>query len=26
VRLPYLAFPAGVDPLPWVIGMLTGVT
>jgi serine kinase of HPr protein (carbohydrate metabolism regulator) len=26
VRLPYLAFPAGVDPLPWVIGMLTGAT
>jgi HPr kinase/phosphorylase len=26
VCLPYLAFPAGVDPLPWVIGTLTSVT
>jgi hypothetical protein len=23
VRLPYLAFPTGVDALPWVIGAIT---
>ena len=25
VRLPYLAFPVGGEPLPWVIGALTSV-
>lgn len=25
IELPWLAFPAGVDPLPWVIGALTSI-